>query len=444
LLPLGAISAVAMITPAIPAPPAGLGWTDASLDVVGSPVTVGGVVVVLDVVKHQLELTAVRPSDGAPIWHHAYATSLITPGVAFAPTVIGTTVLALSPSATVGEVTIEGLDAASGSLEWSITSPILAADAPAVCAGGRDFCIAAYTQVQKTALILINATSGAVSTLAGPARNMGVAAPGAPNMGELWQTDGVSPTFTQVSTTGASAWTRSVAGIFGGTEYSPDYGWDFLVQGKVDVGSVGIAPVRGVIHIGDDKTVAIDAANGKVAWSTPGLLLCEGPLQILAADVVCRYSGTVSASHASAPATLTLAGIDPTSGTTVSSRAISAAVALEHGNGAVFADSTHLVVRSASKGPMLLDVRTGAMSQPGAHEVFWCEETPTYTLTTPKQLSQYATHASEPVFLPCSASGAAATGLPSSSPPTVGIAVAGMFIWPTPGGLQARSAANSR
>ena len=70
------------------------GWTDQSLQVVGGPIDVDGMIVLLNVNKsHDLEMSGIRPTDGAVLWSHPYGLSQITPGVAFAPVAIGDTVL---------------------------------------------------------------------------------------------------------------------------------------------------------------------------------------------------------------------------------------------------------------------------------------------------------------------------------------------------------------
>jgi hypothetical protein len=78
---------------------AGSGWSDPALHVVGPPITAGGMVIALNVspTRH-LELTAVDPADGSLAWSRALSASAITPGVAFGPTAIGSTVLGLAPA----------------------------------------------------------------------------------------------------------------------------------------------------------------------------------------------------------------------------------------------------------------------------------------------------------------------------------------------------------
>ena len=219
------------------------GWTDNSLHVVGSPVVAGGVVLVIDVTSgHQLELSAIDPTSGSVRWSHPYSASEITPGVAFGPTVLGNTVLALSPESGTSDpgVYVRGIDVSTGKVLWSVPQAVVLGDAPAVCAGGESFCLATYVSDTETDLAILDPTTGTVvGAIRGPERNMAVAQPGSVSEGDLWQTSASVPTLLQTSPTGEQAWTKTVASLFGGSQYDPDYGWDFQIEGPLDVGSVG-------------------------------------------------------------------------------------------------------------------------------------------------------------------------------------------------------------
>jgi hypothetical protein len=62
-------------------------------------------------------------------------------------------------------------------------------------------------------------------------------------MADSWEAGESNATFDEISSTGEVLWSKTVAKIFGGAQYNPDYGWDFLTQGSLDVGSVGAAPI---------------------------------------------------------------------------------------------------------------------------------------------------------------------------------------------------------
>ncbi len=419
-------------------------WTDSSLHVVGSPVVAGRMVLVVDVTsRHQLELSAVDPASGSIAWRRPYSASEITPGVAFGPTVLGNTVLALTPEGGTDDpgVLVKGLDVSTGRVLWSVPQPLVLSDAPAVCAGGQSFCLATYISDTATGLAILDPTSGAVvGAVNGPERNMAVAQPGSITEGDLWQTDASVPTLVQTSATGQQAWTKSVASLFGGSQYDPDNGWDFLVEGSLDIGSVAPQANASVLPLDRFKTVGISGSDGTVKWSVPGAFYCGGGLQFLASDVVCQFSGVARESASSVTMSgvgLTLRGLDPSSGTTTWSRQVLDPKSLTLGTNVAFADATHLVVRLASGTRVVLDVRTGAVEPVSANEVFWCEQSPTYSVQVPQGAAVGGKRQGAPVFTSCSATGASVQGRPAADPSTVGVRAGGFFVWPTPHGLQA-------
>jgi hypothetical protein len=444
-----ALSGVLVVSPSGPAgagSPAN-GWSDHSLHVVGGPIISGGTAIVLNVTTdHQLHITGVDPSDGSVRWSHPFSASQITPGVAFSPVAIGNTVLDLFPAdgSRSPEVTVEGVDAATGDTMWTVSKPLVLSDAPVVCASGQYFCLPAFATATSTGLVALDPSGGSVvGTVPGPLRNMGVAASGTPNDSDLWQTDASTPTFVQTSSTGQLAWTHTVASLFGGSQFGPNYGWDFVVNGQMDIGSVGTAPVGKSLALDELKTIGISASTGSVVWGVPGYFLCGGALQFLTTDLVCRYRGTAHLKdhkETMAGVRLTMEGVDPMSGGTTWTKRVLNAQAMSLGTNIAFRDGSHIVVRLLSGKRVVLDAQNGSVAAPSRHESFWCEQVPTYKTETGSPASASGLRVSEPVFRPCSASGRSVDTLPLASPSTVGVISGGMFIWPTPKGLQAAAA----
>ena len=426
------------------------GWTDQSLQVVGSPIDVGGVVVILNVnSNHEMELSGISPTSGAVIWSHPYSVSQITPGVAFTPVAIGDAVLLAAPASGARDplVMVKGIDGVTGRVLWTLPQSLVLSDAPVTCASGSYFCIPAFVAQTKTDLIALNPTSGAVvGTVPGPFRNMAVAPPGSQNDSDLWQTTAQTPTFTQTSASGQVLWTQTVANLFGGSQFDPDFGWDFVVTGNLDIGSVGVAPVGKTEALDGFKTVGISNTSGAVAWSVPGYFLCGGGLQFLTSDLVCQYTGTARESGQSetmAGVGLTLQGLNPTSGATTWSKAVLNPKSISDGTNVAFADGAHLVVQLVGGQRVVLDVNDGSTSSPSANEVFWCEKIPIYRVVTAPEASTSGKRVGEPVYQSCSSTGATVSGTPTTMPSTVGMTVNGMFIWPTPNGLRAEPSPGS-
>jgi hypothetical protein len=445
-MPVGVLvvaTAVALVVVALNSGSPG-GWKNQSLHVVGSPVVSGQVAVVLNVTPtHELAISGVQPSNGSVVWSHPFSASEITPGVAFTPVAIGNTVLALAPAAgsTNPLVNVEGVESSTGKVLWTIPQQLVLSDAPVVCAAGRYFCLPVFISSTATALVAVDPSTGSpAGSVQGPDRNMAVAPPGAMNDSALWETSDSAPTFVQTSATGQKAWTESVASLFGGNQYNPNYGWDFLVKGPLDIGSVGVAPSGNTEQMGNYKTVGISTSSGSVEWSVPGYYLCGGGLQFLTSDLVCRYTGSAHSTGSSVTmsgVTLTLDGLNASLGATTWSEQVLNAQALSLGTNVAFTDGTHVVVQLPSSRRVVLNVENGSSSPVSDNEVFWCEQLPFYKVSTAQGASVNGTRASEPVFRACSASGAPVSGQPPTAPSTVGLNLDGKFIWPTATGLQA-------
>lgn len=420
------------------------GWDDRSLHVVGTPVSADGVVVVLDVTaEHHLELTGVRATDGSTLWHRPYSASEVTPGVGFGPVVVDGTVLDAAPAGGPGDpaVRVEGLAVGTGRPTWSLRQPLVLSDAPTTCVHGRDVCLPAWTSATTSALVLVDpGDGGVVAVVRGPERAMAVSPGQAATTSSLWQTADAAPTLTEVSANGATAWTRPVAALFGGGGYNPDEGWYFVAEHGLDIGSVGLAPHGGVLPLGDLETVAIAAGDGTVRWRTNGFYGCGGGLFFLAADVVCRYSGALArVGHGASMAgvRLTLEGVDAGSGRVTWSEPVLGAKALTAGTDVPFADADHVVVELPSTRRVVLDARRGTSSPVAAGQVFWCEHDQSYRVTTAPGGSADGRRAAAPVFDACSADGSPVDALPPRAVPAVGVAAAGLFVWPAPHGLEA-------
>ncbi|HEY7946293.1 MAG TPA: PQQ-binding-like beta-propeller repeat protein, partial [Acidimicrobiales bacterium] len=425
LLPVGALAVVvALVFGGIDIAPGGAtGWTDPSLDVVGSPVVSGRNVLVVDVTsRHQLELSAVDASDGSIAWRRPFSASAITPGVSFEPVVLGATALVLSPTgrATDMSVVVKGVDVSTGRLLWSLPESLVVSDAPTVCSGGKDFCVATFISNTTTALVIVApATGHVVSVLQGPNRAMATSPTSDRRHGDLWQTNDVTPTLMEVSSTGSALWTKTVSALFGGSQFNPDNGWDFLERGSLIVGSVGIAPTGHSLPLSGFRTVGIGAVDGTVKWNVAGFYLCGGGLGFLTADVLCKYSGMARVSSSSVSMSgvgLTLEGLNPDTGTTTWSTPVLDAQALSLGTNVAFADGTHLVVRLTSNRQVVLDVTHGSSRPVGAGDVFWCEEEPTYSVVSPPGTLAGGRRVSAPVFRTCSAAGTSVTALPITRP----------------------------
>ena len=153
----------------------------------------------------------------------------------------------------------------------------------------------AFSSATTTDLVAVNPSTGAIAgVVPGPYRNVGVAVPGAANVTSLWQTDAATGALMQTSASGQRLWSRTVASLFGGSQFSTDYGYDFLVTKNLDIGTVGVTPVGKTEAFSEFETVAIVPSDGDVKWRAPGSVFCTGSLQFLAPLITCNFNGKVT------------------------------------------------------------------------------------------------------------------------------------------------------
>jgi PQQ-like domain len=421
-----------------------VGWTDATIDVVGSPVAAEGQVLVLNISgSHLLNLTAVNPATGVVSWERPFSASGITPGESFEPTVIGSTVIDLVPDrAAEPAVTVEGIDVATGQHMWSLPGPLVVSDAPAVCVDGKSFCVPVFTSSTTTALASVNPLTGVVlNTLSGPERamNVVVSGQGAENSA-LWQTIAQAPTFVQLNSSDEVQWSKTVASLFGGSQFNPNDGWDFETYGNLEVGTVGTQPTGNAYSLGGFRTIGIAISTGQVQWSDPGEFDCSGSLQMLPTPLLCDYSGTLRPSGRSTSFTgvaLTLEGFDPATGAVTWRQPVVDVKALSTGTNLPF-EGDSLVVESRPGTSVLLNAGTGRTEPVPKGMTFWCQHVSPYKVAT---VDGGGTREGAPTYEPCTEKGHPLASLPQQGTAQVGVESDNLFIWPSPHGLQAANLA---
>ncbi|HUY64078.1 MAG TPA: PQQ-binding-like beta-propeller repeat protein, partial [Acidimicrobiales bacterium] len=376
---------------------------------------------------------AVDPRAGTVAWQVPFSPSAISPGVTITPLTSGNVVIDMAPASgpTASPVTIEGIDITTGKALWATTSPATVTDAPELCTEKNVFCVnEAGAGSSGTVVALVPTTGRVLGTVAGPYRQMTT---------NLYETGSTPPAFEQLTAGGVPAWTAQVSTLFGGTQYSPQYGWNFVTAGSLDVGTVGVAPNGNSEPLGSYKTIGVRAADGTVQWTTSGSYQCFGVLQ-LAVPFVCRYSGTGTYSGGTLSTSgvgLTLSGIDTASGSLTWSRSLSSAQAVTTGNAVPIADASHIVVPVAGGGDELLDLLTGSVTAVPASEIMWCGQSQPVTVTASAAALSNGQRSASTTFTSCSGAGAPVSGTPSHAVPGVGVSVDGLFVWASPNGLQA-------
>ena len=432
-----------LVAPSV-ATSASAGWRDASLHVVGGPVVAHKMILVLNVnAERQLELSAIRPSNGTTAWQHPYSQSTITAGLAFSPVTIGSTVLDLAPDVSERNFLtyVQGLNVVTGQAEWRISVPLGVVDAPLVCGAGQYFCFTVFGNGNQTGLVELNPRTGKpVNEVPGLERNMGVAPRGAANSTGLWQSDASTPTFVQTSTSGRVAWSHQVSYLFGGRQFSPNYGWDIEVTRTLDIGSVGVSPQGTTQNVNEVKTIAVTTSNGTVKWRAPGMYQCMGSLQFLTSNVTCVFSGPatkVGLTVSFRGTKLALSGLNLKTGALNWTEHVMNVKALSLGDNVSFFDTTHVVVENAHKKWVVLNTQNGSTTATASSQTFWCETTEKFKIVGLTGIADSNERASTPLFRGCTAQGTPVRSLPASRPTSVGILVAHKFVWASPQGLRA-------
>jgi hypothetical protein len=109
------------------------------------------------------------------------------------------------------------------------------------------------------------------------------------------------------------------------------------------------------------------------------------------------------------------------------------------GSNVAFVDATHLVVENTAKQWIILDTKNGTTAPVAPQETFWCEVSTSnmYSVVGEKGVTGSASRTAAPVFRSCNAQGNPVNTLAPTTPATVGITVAGEFVWASPQGLKA-------
>lgn len=415
--------------------PSTVSWSVPALHVLGQPVVADGQVLVLAMAASGgMELVGVNPSTGAQRWQVPFSPSAVPPQVTLAPVAVGDVALALAPSngLTDSSVVLEGIDVASGRQLWSAASPTTVVDAPVPCPSVAAFCVTTAAGGGGTQLEEISAANGTVmATLAGPQTEMASG---------LYVTSASPPALEAVSGAGQALWSKTVAGLFGGSQFTTAYGWDFVGAGNLDVGTIGVAPTGSSEPLGSLQTLGISAGDGSVAWSVPGAFGCFGVLPVTA-PFVCRYSGSASYVNGtlSTPGVgLTLDGLDESTGKTSWSVPLADAQSMTTGNGVPIVDASHVVV-PLSSGPALLDLTTGQTGAVPADIVMWCGQTQLTKVTAAPAALAAGARVTATLYAPCTGQGTPSSAIPTHALPSMGARVNGVFVWASAQGLEGSS-----
>ena len=204
------------------------------------------------------------------------------------------------------------------------------------------------------------------------------------------------PELIEMRSPGRTDWSKPLAELFG-DGLTTDDGWVFNQFGEVTVGTLNrpVATVQRQVqfhrNLAEDLvTAAFTTKTGALLWRRSGAdVSCMNQLSINspngdAAPIWCRYAGTVDARYPTGPQSkptishpglaVTLEQFDPATGRPVWTRPLGASeqlAGLEPG-GAVRLLSDHEIRVADGSVPTLVDLSTGAVSEPRSGMEFWC------------------------------------------------------------------------
>jgi hypothetical protein len=408
-------------------------WTQSDARVVGGPVEAGGkVLAIVTTSTRNLELEALDPVTGHLLWQVPYSASEINAGVPLEPVVQGSSVVDIAPAGNAQDPTVhvEGISVGSGQVLWTSTATSIVLDSPAACTTENLFCVVEVTPTGTTALQEFDATTGrVVATVLGPTRQL------APDLYEIASSQSIA----EIGPTSSPVWSSPVSDLFGGSQYSPDSGYQFELQQNTYVGTAAASPNGTNIPLDQYKTVGIRTSDGGVAWSTSGSYQCLGALQV-AVPFVCKYPGPGRLSGGAVSTgsmALTLEGINETNGAVTWTEDVRNAQSLTLGTRVAFGGPTSVVVTLTSGSQVVLNLATGKTSNVASNARFWCEEQQMVAPVSPPAALIDGSRYGAATYVPCSASGVGLSKFPGSTPANVGIVAGGMFVWPSPQGLKA-------
>ena len=433
-------------TPTSDAKISATGWDLTTVHPVTGPVAVGGLVIVYTADAGQLTLRGIDPASGATVWSHLASTAQNTPGQAFDVAYLGTTVFyfitAANPSDHVA--VIAAVDATTGKEKWVTQQPASYADMPALCSDKAALCDSVYVGPTESQEVRTNVATGAQVVLSSnTGRLLGTG---------VWDAGVRTPQYIEHinDVTGAIVWKDSVVPLFG-SSVSSDNGWNWDSYGDVYVGWLGRIPAATASHtvnLGAQEMVGVRASDGVRLWKRTALYGCpaEGLTDAAGQPIAvrCVVSGTLTYDDSDANPTahgldVTIQGFNVHTGATLwSYHAGNAPGLLGIGSQTPVVINTYeFALTNAAGHTTLLNLKTGATSVAPATTVGWCIQSGTYTLTGVDQPDgTLYDFASNDLAAPCTGSGAPSHPADGTAA-DAGTTVAGYFLWSSTDGLHA-------
>ena len=378
-------------SPTAAAPRTMLAWVNTELRPIAQPLAVGGVAVgVVSADSRKLLLVGVDPATGHELWRQPLTPSMVSTGTIFHLQKLGDDRVAyFRPTRADGcHAELVVADARTGRDIVKTPEAVFTSWAT-LCRNGKDLCTTSRPVVYGS----VSSYRMDVAT----GRYLEVTA-GIPHSADalikdlLDLDDGPDRTLALLRD-GKVAWRVRESSAFPlGPSGRKGFGWYLFADQHVLVGSVRghgtpVGPKRFIWDLPTiSASVGISEATGEVLWRDPGSdFKCR--LGYMEYPVRCRSRGTVIYDHG-VPTSLegldvTVEGFDVTTGKTTWSVPLGAATVLFDASVYRSVAGESEVVLPSSRGPIVLDLATGAVepAKPGA--TFWCMKGATYESEPP-------------------------------------------------------------
>lgn len=443
--------------PPAPSEPAAAPVWEVPLPVVGQPVPAGDVAVVYTAAGGELAVVGLDPASGEQVWTKPVTPSTAPPGVVQTPQVVGPEerplVAYYEPNAEAPLLAdLVVVDAAAGGevhreRGYFFNSP------PQSCAeDSPDVCVSAYRPGAESTPYRLTLDSGEF------ARSEG-GPPGSRPIGPLGLLDlgGRDPEYLARFVDGRVRWRVAVDDAFPAGS-SSDTGWTFRHHEPAGLiyGSVGppvernAAGTGGRVDFAQFGTAGIDAETGEVRWQEPGTsAFCTYDIRVDPDDpdsaelpTRCRQSGVQSGlidDPRFHDLSVALEGYDVATGSTTWTVDLGAAEEFVTDTDDIYAGATSLLVQAES-GDLVVDLATGATSEPAADQVYLCLREATFEYPEPVLSSgkEFTERTGGQLATACDSSGAASQApLPGGLVEIAGATVGGSRIVATEAGLTA-------
>jgi outer membrane protein assembly factor BamB len=356
-------------------------WTTQGIRPASPPMAVdGGFALYTSDGRGGFQIVGLDGEKGRVRWRHPATPSGIIRGVGLYPAAKGRTVVYMSPVGTPRDrrASIVAIDATTGDTRWSYgTGGFKVESQPTLCAKDTKVCLTEVVAggARQRVLNLADGRLLATSALV-DGRRLGAE----DDTGGDLMTSADEKDLMLVPSSGPVRWRRSLTEIFK-TKVSPDFGWWLEQKDGRYVGQIGRTDsadfATGTSYLDRSTVAAFDAATGRPLWTDRGSsVFCGELVYELDHPVRCRTEGVMKKGRRQGAVSVTVEGFDPATGAARwSLNAGDVPGLIEAGRtGVIRLSDTEYLVRTATRGTLVVDLDSGPRPLEGGAPTGWCKD----------------------------------------------------------------------